>query len=495
MTGNGAFVYLVVGFAAIGALLFGLDQGNWGGAIEKDGFTQVFCVDNGGLPDACRDAAKHPHWYTNFLSWGSSLLQLGAAVGALLVSPIITGRCGRRQAMMIGSLVFTCGIPVTMFVRQTTVFLLARFVLGIGTGIVTYALPMFISEVAPPRVRGALGSLFQLLTMSGVWLASMIEASPSVGYQFAFALPMFPAVIVAVGIMCFPISPRFAMIKGQRQGSPERGIEEARNSLVKLRGNEAEAEEELEEIQSAIAMEGLEAPWSTLWRDPSIRKRVLIANLLQWGQQFTGVNAILSYGPSIFNSAGVPLSPFVASAISNAFGVAFTILMILLIDTMGRRSLLLVSTAGSFIFILAGGIVALMLEHGGGAALGWALVVCVCGYMASFSMGWGAIAWVYPSEIFPMDVKEKALSTSVCSQWTANFVIAYMVPQQMEFMKASGTFFFFAACLALAFICLCKFVPETKGIALEDMDKIFGPRLQEDSKVKSSDIDVRELQV
>merc|ERR1712125_269698 len=265
----------------------------------------------------------------------------------------------------------------------------------------------------------------------------------------SFLLPLFPAIVVVLGIMCFPASPRFALLKWQRKGAPEEGVEYARASLRKLRGAGAGVaiEEELIKIKESLALEEMDVSWNALWIDRAIRKRVLIANMLQWLQQFTGVNAILSYGPAILKSAGVPLSPFLCAVTYNVFGLVFTAIMVLVIDRVGRRPLLLASTAGSFVFMAAAGVIALLLdveftESGfGRVSLGWGLLACICGYISSFSIAWGGVTWVYPSEIFPMDVKAKALSTSVCSQWLANFIIAYLVPQQVEVMKPYGTFF------------------------------------------------------
>eukprot|EP00416_Gambierdiscus_australes_P010167 CAMPEP_0171134338 /NCGR_PEP_ID=MMETSP0766_2-20121228/127849_1 /TAXON_ID=439317 /ORGANISM="Gambierdiscus australes, Strain CAWD 149" /LENGTH=185 /DNA_ID=CAMNT_0011597775 /DNA_START=1 /DNA_END=554 /DNA_ORIENTATION=+ len=106
--------------------------------------------------------------------------------------------------------------------------------------------------------------------------------------------------------------------------------------------------------------------------------------------------------------------------------------------------------------------------------LGWALLCSVCFYMASFAIAWGGVPWIYPSEIFPMAVKERALSTSVCSQWVANFLVAFLIPQQVASLKVAGTFAFYAVCLGLCFLLVYLFVPETKGLPLEDMDRLFG---------------------
>jgi len=164
-------------------------------------------------------------------------------------------------------------------------------------------LPMFISEVAPTQIRGILGSMMQLTVVCGVLFASCLNLIHSFPYYLSFSLPAYPAAIVALFIFLFPMSPRFALLKFKRLQQPEEGVKRAKDSLKRLCGNEIEADKELFELQQALESETEEAPWSTLFSDKSILKRVIIANMLQWGQQFTGVNAILSYGPSIFHQA------------------------------------------------------------------------------------------------------------------------------------------------------------------------------------------------
>merc|ERR1719204_1949376 len=165
--------------------------------------------------------------------------------------------------------------------------------------------------------------------------------------------------------------------------------------------------------------------------------------------------------------------------IINLFNLLGTVTMMVMIDRMGRRPLLLLGSAAMFAFMAAAAAVTVQIEvygnHGG--AMGAALMVCLCGYIVSFGIGWGGVCWVYPSEIFPMDVKEKAMSTSVGSQWLANFLIAFLVPYQVELLSLYGTFIFYAVCLAAIFCTIFFFVPETKGVPMEDMDNLFGARL------------------
>merc|ERR1712070_288180 len=382
----------------------------------------------------------------------------------------------------------TClGVLPCMFLKTYAPFLIARFVAGLGVGNVTYALPMFISEVAPTQIRGILGSMMQLTVVCGVLFAACLNLIQKFPYFMAFSLPAYPAAIVALGIFFFPMSPRFALLKFKRKQQPDEGIRRAKNSLKRLRGNEIEADKELFELQQAMESEAEEAPWSTLYADKSILKRVIVANLLQWGQQFTGVNAILSYGPTIFHSAGVPLDPLLASVLVNFCMLLATIGTMMVIDVWGRRILLLLGGGVMFVSMGIAAALAKMIDDLGDehtclgscketkSTYGYLLVAAVCIYAIGFGP-WGVIPWVYPSEIFPMDVKEKAMSTSVFSQWIANFLIAFLVVGQVHAWGSWGTLAFYAASCGLVVAYVAVGVPEIKGVRMEDMESIFGTR-------------------
>lgn len=478
----------VVGFASIGGILFGLDQGNWGGAIEKQQFRDIFCTDTLPIPpDASISCTGNPGThlpteYNTFLQWGSALLQLGAAFGALLIAPVLAGKLGRRETMFSGAVITLCGVAPCTFLKDRLPFLAFRFIAGLGVGQVTYALPIFISEVAPTEIRGILGSMMQLTVVCGVLFASCLNLIKTFPYYMSFSLPMYPSAIVALGIFFFPMSPRFALLKYKVKQQPEEGVKRAKDSLKRLRGCDIAADKELAELQHSMETEPEESPWSTLCSDKSIRKRVIVANMLQWGQQFTGVNAILSYGPTIFHQAGVPLDPLVSSAIVNFFMLVSTIGVMFVIDVWGRRILLL---GGGIIMTLSMGTAAILAyiinenpdDIEGNKPLGYALVAAVCVYAIGFGP-WGAVPWVYPSEIFPMDVKEKAMSTSVTSQWAANFLIAFLVVWQVNVIGAWGTLAFYSVCCGLVVVYVALCVPEIKGVPIEDMESIFGARTQ-----------------
>jgi sugar porter (SP) family MFS transporter len=368
-----------------------------------------------------------------------------------------------------------------MFLDTYNSFLTARFVAGLGVGHLTFALPMYISEVAPPQIRGILGSMMQLTCVCGILFASCLNLIKDFPFTMSFALPSIPAAIVALGIFFFPMSPRFALLKFKRMKQPEEGARRAKDSLKRLRGNEIEADKELFELQEALESQVKEAPLSTLFLDKSVFKRVFIGVMLQLCQQFTGVNAILSYGPAIFHDAGVPMDPLQAAVLVNFWMLLATVAAMLVIDVWGRRFLLLVGGAVMFVSLSTAAVLAKMIDdlpddqEDTKKMYGLLLVVAVCIYAVGFGP-WGIIPWVYPSEIFPMDVKEKGMAAVVATQWGANCLIAYMVVQQVHSWGSWGTLAFYAVCcgLVLIFVFLC--VPEIKGVRMEDMESIFGAR-------------------
>lgn len=500
-TGSELIVWLVVGFGAVGGILFGMDQANFAGVETKDGFADDFCVNQGFSNQSTLELNRTechghgdftvPREFTNFQSWGSSLVQLGAAAGVLLFAPTVTRKFGRRAGLASGCLVVLLAMIWNIMTTNIPSFYMSRFVTGLGVGVVTFALPMWTAELAPKHIRGTLGCTMQLAVVIGSQIAAGINIPDHVEWRHSLGAPIAPAALVMLFIYFFPESPRFLF--------QSKGAKEARSTLVKLRGTD-NVDEELLEIEESIKNESQEAPWSVLWTDKSIRKRVIIANMLQWMQQFTGINALLGQGPKLFAAAGVPMTGNQAGFFTSAFNLVGTIVMMIIIDKKGRRPLLLFGAVGMFVFMAAAGIVAQFMLYDVDASKlvrtsqevvgGWLLLALVCMYFMSFAIAWGGIPWVYPAEIFPMDVKEKALSTSVFSQWIANWLIAFITPKQVDIWGVPATFYFYAAFIVLSTAFVYFYIPEIKGVAIEDMDTIFGERkynkAQKDHFVASS---------
>jgi len=181
-------------------------------------------------------------------------------------------------------------------------FLSARFVVGTGVGMITLSLPMYTSEVTPPTIRGMLGFLFQLMAFVGVLIAGILNVFEWMDYRQSLFLPGWPGIVLAAGIFYLPISPRFALMKWHRLGNEEEGARRALASLQKLRSSRADAAAELVSLRDSLAPVEAMAPWGLLWRDRSIRRRIVISCILQFLQQFTGINVIVGYGAATFNS-------------------------------------------------------------------------------------------------------------------------------------------------------------------------------------------------
>jgi len=269
-------------------------------------------------------------------------------------------------------------------------------------------------------------------------------------------------------------------MKANRNNEPQVGQDEAYASLMVLRNNDTEAvKQEIADINEDLGEEIEEQPWSYIFANKSILRRLIIACMLQWLQQLSGINALLGMGPTILASA-VPrdqLDPLVGTTWINICNLVFTVIMAAVIDIYGRRVLLLAGAMGMCVFMFISAYLANAIdsaEEGANVSTqGWILFFCLCSYMASFAIGWGGVPWVYPSEIFPMDVKEKCLSVSVFCQWLANFAIATGVPFQLNILGTSGTFVFFGICLVFGVIYVFFQIPETKGVKMEDMDSLF----------------------
>jgi len=483
-SGSNTFVVLVVLFGAIGGILFGLDQANFSGAMVKDDFVQNFCYDTYGtefLGGVATCDIKHcgsdsnpdctqPAGYVSFIAWGASIIPLGAVFGALIIAPFITRSYGRRFALSFGSLFVSAAMLFCALSTNSAMFLTARALTGIGIGCVTYTLPMYNAEIAPANIRGALGVTMQLACVIGSQIATAYNIPHTTSWKISIAAPIVPALIVGIGIWFMPESPRYVMQK--------KGSEAAREVLIRVRRTTA-VDNEMMYLQEALKQEEEEQPWSTLWTDPSIRKRVIIANLLQWFQQFTGINAMVGFGPTVFISLGLALDANVANFIANGFNLIGTFVMMGVIDRVGRRPLLISGAIVMLFTMGTAGVVQLAWKVEDGSKSPTKATfqfVLLCIYFLGFAVAWGGCPWVIPSEIFPMDVKEKALATSVGSQWLASFVIAQIVPHMISGWGIGWTFIFFGVFLVGAIIFVYLMVPETKGVELEDMDRLFGER-------------------
>ncbi|KAH7346806.1 general substrate transporter [Rhexocercosporidium sp. MPI-PUGE-AT-0058] len=486
--------YMLTFLACLGSWMFGYNNGVIAGVLVLPSFTHAFSLPPSGTPAS-----------NTIIENIVSLLQIGGLVGAMATFPGMKF-WGRRVALAVSAGVYTVGAGMQTFsYGELNLMYAGRFITGLGAGGATVVVPLYIAELSPPSIRGTLVGIYeinnQLSSLLGYWCNYLVNEyisphSPR-QYQIPLAMQLIPSILlILASLFLLPESPRFLIKKGR--------VEKARKVLAYVRHLEAEHEYvnlEVEEIEEAIRREdgsnvnsvaavtggdgggSRKGKWGLvgeLWWKGN-RQRVLIGMALMAGQNFTGINGVNFYTPTIFRSIGFSGTRVVllASGMYAAVKTIATIIsLVFFIDRLGRRKLLITSSIGTCLslwyigaFVTAKHI-DLKVEQEKSVA-GWVAIVCVYIYAASFSVAWNGVVWVYCAEIFPTRIKELAVCLTTAIQWICQFIVARTSPTMLTNLHG-GFFFFFAACITLMGLFVFFFVPETKGRTLEGMDEVFG---------------------
>jgi SP family sugar:H+ symporter-like MFS transporter len=429
-------------FGALGGLLFGYDTGVISGAI-------LFIKDDFDLSAFMQGAVV------------ASLL-LGAMVGAAFAGPL-SDRLGRRKLIIAAGVIFTVGSIVAAVSPTVGVLLAARFVLGIAVGCAALVVPLYLSEIAPTEIRGAISSLNQLMIVGGILVAFLVNAvlASSEAWRVMVGLAVVPSLVLLVGMIWMPETPRFLVHDGEE--------DEARDVLEAVR--EDGHEEELEDIRKVEAEEQggglreLGAAW--------VRPALLVAIGLAVFQQLVGINTIIYYAPTTLTNVGYSdQSAIYANIVIGVLNVAMTVLAIRLVDRVGRKPLLLAGLAGMVTSLLVLGVsLSVMSEPkspGDPAAI--ITLVCLATFIASFAATWGPVVWVMLPEILPLSVRGAALGVAVSLQWLANFAVSQTFPPMVDAWGAGPVFLGYAVMGLIATAFVLKFVTETKGRSLEEIE-------------------------
>ncbi|KAH7397621.1 general substrate transporter [Cadophora sp. MPI-SDFR-AT-0126] len=477
--------YMLTFLACLGSWMFGYNNGVIAGVLVLPSFVHTFHLPTPGTPA-----------YNTIIENIVSLLQIGGLVGAMATFPGMK-YWGRRVALAISAAVYTVGAVMQTFsYGKLSMMYAGRFITGLGAGGATVVVPLYIAELSPPSIRGSLVGIYeinnQLSSLLGYWCNYIVnEYIPSTSirqWQIPLAMQIIPSVLlILASLLILPESPRF-LVKKARVG-------EAGKVLAYVRHLSVEHEYvglEMQEIEEAVRREdnpsGVEGHGQgvklgllrELWWKGN-RGRVLIGVGLMIGQNFTGINGVNFYTPTIFKSIGFSGTKVVllASGMYAAVKTIATIIsLVFFIDRLGRRKLLITSSIGTCLplwyigaFVTAKHI-DLKIEQEKSVA-GWVAIICVYVYAASFSVAWNGVVWVYCAEIFPTRIKELAVCLTTAVQWICQFIVARSSPSMLTNLHG-GFFFFFASCITLMGLFVFFLVPETKGRTLEGMDEVFG---------------------
>jgi sugar porter (SP) family MFS transporter len=382
-------------------------------------------------------------------------------VGAVL-SGFSADALSRRRTKIIAGLVYVVGALGSALSQSGAELIAARFVLGLAVGTASFVAPMYISELAPKRIRGGVTSFNQLMIVSGILCAYLVNwalKGAADNWRWMLGLGALPGLALAIGMFFQPFSPRWLVEKGRE--------DEAREVLLRARSRDEHAvEEEIDDIKTAAAQEG---GLRTLFQ-PRVRPLVMVGLALAVAQQFVGVNTVIYYAPTILKFTGLGTNSAITDALSvGVANVVFTIVAILVMDRVGRRPLLITGTAGC---ILSLGVLGVFFaSHSLQHDVSWLALVCLIVYIASFAVGLGPVFWLMISEIFPLSVRSPAMSVSTVGNWTANFLVSAFFLSLTTAITREGTFWLYAGFGVAALLYFIVRVPETKGRSLEEIER------------------------
>lgn len=455
-SGLNPYLILITFTATLGGLLFGYDTAVISGA-EKS--VQAYLITSLGLST-----------FIHGLTISSALI--GCVIGGA-ISGYLASNYGRKRSLILAAILFLLsalgsGYPEFLFFQKGEVsigllimFNFYRIIGGVGVGLASAIVPMYIGEISPAHLRGRLVSINQFAIIFGMLVVYFVnwgiangqtlEWINDIGWRMMFISEAIPAILFGILLFFVPESPRYLALNGKSKDALE--------ILSRVNGIE-KAKEIIEEVNKTIS--------HSTGKLFSYGKIVIIIGiLLSVFQQFVGINVALYYAPRIFESMGAGKdASLIQTVVMGLVNVIFTVVAILTVDKYGRKILLLIGSIGMAIGMLA--IAGLAWFE----VIGIGTLVFIIVYTASFMMSWGPITWVLISEIFPNKIRGQAVAVAVMAQWAANYLISSTYPVMMEYSGAF-TYGFYGIMSILSFLFVWKMVPETKGKTLEEIETLW----------------------
>jgi len=436
-----SYVILISVVAALGGLLFGFDTAVISGTIN---FIQPYF----GLSEAG-------------LGWTVSSLLFGCIAGVFLAGKA-GDHYGRKKVLMVAALLFFVSAVGSASAHSLIFFLVARILGGLAVGVASILSPMYIAELAPAKYRGTLVSLNQLAIVIGILVAFfsnylLVDTGVN-NWRWMLLVMAAPAVLLFFSLFFVPESPRWLVARGRN--------DDALNVLVKTSGKEF-ASAELKEIEETLRNQE-ESTFSDLLA-PKIKPLLFIGIILAVFQQITGINTIMYYAPKIFTNVGQSNdSALFQTILIGGTNLIFTLVAMVLIDRLGRKLLIIIGSTG--MMLMLAGLSALYFTNQTSGVL---VLVFILGYIAFFAASLGPALWVVAAELFPNRLRSKGMSIAIVSLWIACTVVTIVFPIMLEKLSGGITFLIFALICLANLLYVLKYVPETKGKTLEELEKQF----------------------
>ena len=439
---NKSVTFFVCFLAALAGLLFGLDIG----------------VIAGALPFISHEFQITSHEQ----EWVVSSMMFGAAVGAI-GSGWLNFRLGRKFSLMIGAVLFVIGSLCSAFAPNTEVLIVARVLLGLAVGIASYTAPIYLSEIAPEKIRGSMISMYQLMITIGILAAYLSDTAFSYtgAWRWMLGVITIPALLLLIGVFFLPDSPRWLAARGDDN--------KARRVLERLRDSSAQAKSELDEIRESLKIK--QSGWGLFTSNKNFRRAVFLGILLQVMQQFTGMNVIMYYAPKIFGIAGFASTSqqMWGTVIVGLVNVLATFIAIGLVDRWGRKPTL---KLGFLVMAVGMGVLGTMLHIGveSDAAKYFSIAMLLM-FIVGFAMSAGPLIWVLCSEIQPLRGRDFGITVSTATNWIANMIVGATFLTMLDSLGNANTFWVYAALNVVFIFITIALIPETKNVSLEHIER------------------------
>ncbi|WOL17703.1 sugar carrier protein C-like [Canna indica] len=469
------FVVLACIVASSGGLIFGYDIGISGGVTSMDSFLLKFFPEVYQQQKADSTTNQYCKFNSHLVTLFTSSLYLAALISCFFASTV-TRVLGRKWSMFGGGLTFLVGACINGAAKDIAMLIIGRILLGFGVGFAIQSVPLYLSEMAPAKLRGMLNIGFQLMITVGILCANLInyftaKIKGGWGWRVSLGLACIPAIIITLGSLLLPDTPNSLIERGH--------TERAKAMLRKVRGtNDIDAEYE-DIVAASEESKAIKHPWSNLLKR-KYRPQLTMSLLIPFFQQLTGINVVMFYAPVLFKTIGFGSEASLMSAvITGSINMVSTFISIATVDKVGRRAL-----------FFQGGIQMIICQVGVGTMFGmkfgtagkangplskaytdW-LLFFICAYTAGYAWSWGPLGWLVPSEIFPLEIRSACQAIVVAVNMLFTFVVAEGFLSWLCHLKFA-LFYCFSGILVVMTLFIAFFLPETKNRPIEEMSIVW----------------------